>query len=162
MIAEYRQLSVEDLNRLLKEDQDNIEEFLFEDGGEIEAAGFLSLDKSWHSLHFLLNGDPWQGSGPLFNAVLGGQEFGDDMGYGPPRYLSADQVKEVAQALSKVDRVQLKAKFDPQAFKKAEIYGFNAQDANSEFGYMMGYLQELTSFFESAAKAGKAVVISLT
>jgi hypothetical protein len=29
---------------------------LFEDGGGIEAAGILSIDKSWHSLHFLLNG----------------------------------------------------------------------------------------------------------
>ena len=58
----------------------------------------LNLEKSWHVLHYLLTGKAEEAPGPLGNAILGGTEIGGDLGYGPARFLTPQQVREVAVA----------------------------------------------------------------
>jgi hypothetical protein len=77
----------------------------------LQASEPLRIDKSWHGIHFLLTGSAWGGKPPLSNAVLGGKEFGQDLGYGPARYLTPDQVKEVAAALDEITEATLRAQF---------------------------------------------------
>ena len=52
----------------------------------------LDLGQAWHGLHFLLNGSAFGGSGPLFDAVLGGVSLGDPTSYEPVRLVTAEQV----------------------------------------------------------------------
>src|SRR5271165_1779219 len=74
----------------------------------------LNIDKSWHGIHFLLTSSAWGGTPPLSNAVLGGTEFGPDLGYGPARYLTPDQVKEVAAGLDRITGETLRGRFNPR------------------------------------------------
>lgn len=56
----------------------------------------LDLDKSWHGIHYLLTGTAWgigEGAGA---AILGGDEIGEDGGYGPARLLDPETVRTEA------------------------------------------------------------------
>ncbi len=44
----------------------------------------LDLDKMWHGAHWILTGTAWDAAGPLGQVILGGEEIGEDGGYGPP------------------------------------------------------------------------------
>jgi hypothetical protein len=64
--------------------------------------GSLSLDKVWHGVHFLLCGKAEPDADPASQAVLGGEEIGeDDFGYGPARYLTPAQVAEISAILER-------------------------------------------------------------
>jgi hypothetical protein len=70
----------------------------------------LDIDKTWHIIHFLLNGDAWEGSGPLFDAVLGGSQLTDeDIGYGPARFISPAEVAATAHALRSISGEELES-----------------------------------------------------
>src|SRR5262249_37024227 len=59
----------------------------------------LSLEKSWHGLHFVLTGSNDGDRMPLAFLLCGGQEVGEDLGYGPAHLLSPAQTLQVANAL---------------------------------------------------------------
>src|SRR5262249_60003757 len=76
----------------------------------------ISLDKAWHGLHYLLCGAAEPAPGPLGQAVIGGTEIGDDLGYGPARYFTAAQAAGIARALQAPRlEARLRARFDPAA-----------------------------------------------
>ncbi|WP_152360283.1 YfbM family protein [Microlunatus speluncae] len=84
--------------------------------------GSVDLDKAWHGIHWLLTGDPWGGPGPLGQVIFGGEGFGPDEGYGPPRLLDPAGVAAVAAALTGIRREDLRSRFDPAAMSAAELY----------------------------------------
>lgn len=53
--------------------------------------GTLRLEKSWHVLHYVLSGSAEVVTSPLSQALLGGREVGNDVGYGPARILEPRQ-----------------------------------------------------------------------
>lgn len=52
----------------------------------------LDLDKTWHGIHYLLTGTAWEISAGADAAILGGDDIGEDNGYGPPRLLRGPNV----------------------------------------------------------------------
>jgi hypothetical protein len=72
--------------------------------GKIESA--LSLEKSWHILHYAFTGDI-DVTASAGGALLAGEEIGEDVGYGPPRLLDAEQTARFAEALQSFDLKQL-------------------------------------------------------
>src|ERR1700704_2331734 len=60
----------------------------------------ISLEKAWHGVHYLLCAEIEPTSTLPSQAVMGGVEVGEDLGYGPARYFEADEVRAIAQALS--------------------------------------------------------------
>jgi hypothetical protein len=82
----------------------------------------LTLEKSWHCLHYLLTGTAWETDNVLGKAILGGAEIEPDMGYGPARYLEPNEVKKVAKALKKVSKKDLVSRFNLAAMKAAKVY----------------------------------------
>jgi Domain of unknown function (DUF1877) len=118
--------------------------------------GVLSLDKHWHGLHYVLCGAPEPGSSLMSQIVLGGEEIGEDLGYGPARYFTPAQVAEMAQALSGPEVEEAAAaRFDPERMSEMEIYpGWRAGDRDS----VMALLRELRDFYAQAAARGWAVV----
>ncbi len=117
----------------------------------------LSLDKAWMGVHRLLAGDDWQPTRPPANAVLGGVEFGEDHGYGPARYLLADDVKEIAAALATLDVGVVAASFDAGRFERAQVYpgGWDQPDA---LGWLLGSLDELRGYYSRASRMGRAML----
>jgi hypothetical protein len=120
---------------------------------------YLDIEKTWHIIHFLLNGEAWTGKGPLFDAVLGGSELTDeDLGYGPARYLEPAEVAAVAEALSPVSAEDLWGRFDESRVLAAELY-WSVEPEGRE--YALENYQALRTFFVHAAAKGDAAILWL-
>ena len=122
---------------------------------------FLDVDKAWHCLHFLLTGTADGGEPPLNFILGGGREVGDEeVGYGPARAFSAQEVAEIARALEPIDRSWLVAKFDAGQMDRLEIYPDVGQwsevDPGSEdsFGYYFGGFESIKSLVRQGSSAG--------
>jgi len=148
----------------LKADPDSILNFLYPDDEARHPEGrHLDIGRSWQAIHFLLNGDPWEGDPPLIDAVLGGTPIGtDDFGYGPTRYLNPEDVQAVAVAIDALPAYQLLEEFDPGAMNDAQIYAHGWRGSEEERQCLTTNYIELVAFFNRAAKAGDAMLLYLT
>jgi Domain of unknown function (DUF1877) len=106
----------------------------------------LSLEKSWHMLHYLFTGhvDPWEAPG---NALLTGEELGEDFaGYGPARLHNEKAVQEFASFLKTVDLARLQARVNFREMSRIGVYGMPfGRDANADFDPMLR--AEVAAFF---------------
>jgi len=118
----------------------------------------LNLEKSWHVLHYLLTGKAKEAPPPLGNAILGGQEIGGDLGYGPARFLTAQQVREVAIALGAISKDELRERFDLKAMIAANIYPVRDK---SELRLAQDYFEELSRYYAEAAEGRNAMLLWL-
>lgn len=123
----------------------------------------LDLDRSWHGLHYLLTGTAWEIGDGAGAAILGGNEIGEDGGYGPARLLGAETVRMVATALDALDVETLRARFDPDAMVAADIYPNAWASGTDEFdSYLAWNFAELRRFYRTAAANGQAVLLAIT
>jgi hypothetical protein len=111
----------------------------------------LSLEKSWHSLHYLLTGSSEPVDSDLGKAILGGKEIGGDVGYGPARFLDAMEVREVAASLSKLSADQLASCFDLKKMMAAHIYACRDEE---ELELALHYFAQLKDYYAEAAEQG--------
>ena len=125
--------------------------------GENPGKEGLSLEKSWHSLHYLLTGKAEEAPPPLGNAILGGMPIGDQMGYGPARFLTPEQVREVSLALNAVTMNDLFARFDIELMAASNIYACEGE----EIEQMQYYFANLTRYYNDAATKGNAILLYL-
>ena len=120
----------------------------------------ISLEKAWHGVHYLLCGEVEAGSGVPSEAVMGGVEVGEDLGYGPARYFDADKVRQIGQALSGANlEAEMIARFDPAQMASLGIYpgGWKAGDID----WLMDEFRRLRKFYDDASAAKLAIVTSL-
>ena len=160
MIGNLVALSPERLRSLIDE-PDSVEEFLYPEDGDAEPDNHLDLDKAWHAIHFTLNGKVWEGEEPLFLTILGGEEIGEDIGYGPARYLLPDQVRVVAQALSSITPDDFATKFDPSALAAAEVYPEIWDEGAEALEYVQSFYNDLRNFYIAASERNDSVLIYL-
>jgi Domain of unknown function (DUF1877) len=127
----------------------------------------FSLGKEWQALHFLLTGNAdltgkTLSSPVLDNVVLGGTPMQVEASYGFVRYLTPEEVMDVAECLRRISVEELKRRFDPGAFNAAEIYpnpspgGWN----ETEILGLLATYPKLVEFFQEAAQAGDIVLLS--
>jgi hypothetical protein len=116
----------------------------------------MDIDKSWQGIHYLLTGTPWGGTDALAKAILGGTEIGPDVGYGPARYLAAEEVQEINAALSEVTTHDLVKRWDVDKMQKAEIYCVGNDDG---LEYCLEYFRELVGYYNDAAQKGHAMLL---
>ncbi len=123
----------------------------------------LSIEKSWQAIHYILNGDPWQGTGPLGNTVLGGREIGEDLGYGPARFLTPEQVKETSKALDAFTPEQFTERLRDADFEANDIYVFSGEDPNDPdvIEELVGYYGDIRTFFKNSAGKNHGIVLYL-
>jgi hypothetical protein len=122
----------------------------------------LEIEKSWQAIHFILNGDPWKGSGLIFNAVLGGKEVGEDMGYGPPRYLDPFKVVQTSTALDRITDEEFRQKARSANFSGKDIYVYGDQLSGEDLEELAEYFREIRSFFRAAANKGNGILLGIT
>jgi hypothetical protein len=121
----------------------------------------LDIDKAWHGLHFVLCGVADDAPPPLGNAVLGGEPLGEDLGYGPCRFLTSDQVSETARALSGMSVEQFRQRYDAAALESAQIYPGGWDDMEN-VDWLADAFAEVSAYFRDASAAGDAMLLYLT
>ena len=112
----------------------------------------LSLEKSWHGIHYVLTGAAEGGRPPLSWAVSGDKEIPDTaklMGYGPAHVLTAQQVNSVRRAIAKFTQEKFRRRFDPEAMKAAKIYGVKSSE---DMEYHWTHFQKLKTFYAEATQ----------
>jgi hypothetical protein len=163
MVLIGRRLSTDELRAVL-DDPETVGTLLYGDLDDEDAempGPELDLDKSWHGLHYLLTGTGWDlGDGAAGAAVLGGDEIGEDGGYGPARLVRPEAVQAVADALDAVDVERLRARFDPDAMAAAEIYPHGWEAGGDS--YLVSYFAQLRGFYRNAAAGGQAILLAIT
>jgi hypothetical protein len=87
-----------------------------------EGVNELRLFKMWQALHFMLTGTDWDTEGELGQCILGGEDVGPDIGYGPARVLAPAQVEAISNALSKISVESFQARFAPEQMEAMDIY----------------------------------------
>jgi len=140
----------------LRKDPSGIEELVESDARQV------SLEKMWHAIHFLLSGDAEEVRGTAGLAVLGGDEIGEDLGYGPARVLAPDAVARVAEALAPIDRAWVDAHFDAEALADAGIYPEVWDEDRAELvDEIWSYLGPLCTAYAEARSSGRGMVLWL-
>jgi hypothetical protein len=129
---------------------------LQEAGAFGEDRDVLNLQKSWHTLHYLMTGSALPVDSPVGRAILGGQELGPDLGYGPGRILTPEQVREVAESLNQLAKEDLVRRSNLSSMVAAEIY---ACRDSGDLDLAQEYLPQLQLFYDEAASAGYAMLL---
>src|SRR4030088_163761 len=101
MIGNLRPASDAEIEHLLDNPSD-ITRFLY--GAEAGERERVVLNKAWHAIHFALTGSRLDGDEPLNFLVSEGTPVGEvDVGFGPARVLTSQQVRSLAAALAALE-----------------------------------------------------------
>jgi hypothetical protein len=120
----------------------------------------LGIAQAWHGLHFLLTGSAIGGEPPLADAVVGGREVGEDLGYGPLRILEPDEAAAVAGALDDLDRADLARRYDPPVMEEMRLYpGGWDEPENRE--WLLDAFDELKAYYGKARDQGHGMLLFL-
>jgi hypothetical protein len=141
-----------------RRDPDSLVEFLEElDQSENE----LRLRKMWQATHFMMTGTAWNTSGPLGQAIMGGEDIGPDIGYGPARFLTPPQVQETAQALAKLSMADFRKGFAPEVMEREDIYPSSiwVREKDTVVVELAQLFEDLVSFYRGAASRNDAVLL---
>jgi Domain of unknown function (DUF1877) len=126
-----------------------------------ESPNELSLEKSWHGLHYLMTGDVWAGEPPLNFIATGGEEVGDiDVGYGPARIFRTPQVAVIHAALNNLPDNYVDTKLDLPAFEAAKIYPrIWSEPRPALVDEYTHFLNELKTYIGTAAESQQALLL---
>ena len=116
----------------------------------------MSIDKSWHAIHYTLTGEVWEvpEDNVLAQLVLGGAPVNEeDMGYGPARLLPKEVVSLLAEAMKEWDESAFREKFNMKDMVKNDVYPvMHDEDEESFFQYVWENFAALKEFFEETAQ----------
>jgi hypothetical protein len=121
----------------------------------------LSIEKAWHGLHYLLCGSVEPNGALLSQTILGGTEIGEDLGYGPVRYFTLDQVGQIADELNRPAlQGEMSARFDPARMSELGIYpqGWKSSDG----AWLLEEFRRVRDFYTDAEARNLAVFACLT
>jgi hypothetical protein len=139
---------------------DTFIQWLEEDSGRIS----FDVDKAWHAVHFALVGDAWGTAGPFGEIVLGGEPFGEDVGYGPARWLAADAVARAALDVAELSPEMFAHRLDFASMLEHDIYPqiWDRDPVDQHLAeFVVAGFQEIRDRFTEAASTGQGFVITL-
>lgn len=157
MMASLRPTTDGDIERLLANPSD-ITRFLY--GSGADACERVELRTAWHAIHFLLNGERLGGEAPLNFLVAEGTPVGDvDVGYGPARILTSDQVRQLASALILIAPEEIGQRMDLQQFDAEGIYPGNWQSNGYHTDYVVDIYRRMRDLITRAASDGLGLIL---
>jgi hypothetical protein len=122
----------------------------------------LDLAKNFNAIHFILDGSAYEITSIAGQAIFGGQEIGENLGYGPARFLTSEEVKVVATELAQISEADFRAKFDPVALKEEAIYPYSMGEITKDEGDILAYYyNDLVNYYQDAAQRGNAMLLYL-
>lgn len=162
MIMQWISVDAATAQRVRSMDEESFFDWLDEAGS---GPASFDVDKAWHAVHFTLTGDAWAPLGPFGQIVFGGEPFGEDVGYGPPRLLSPEAVVTAARALAELPPDQFESQLDFAALQAHDIYPSiwdREPDAEELVEYVRAGYAVIRDRFTTAAGAGEGFVTCLT
>ena len=123
----------------------------------------LSLEKSWHMLHYLFTGHAGIEHAPG-DLLLSGQELGDDLGYGPARLHDERKAAEFSHFLAGQDIARLRARTDFEEMNRSGVL-YGAREPGDEALHKMLheeiaiYLQLLRDYVRAMAEKGNGLMV---
>jgi hypothetical protein len=123
----------------------------------------LHLEKAWHGLHYLLTTRGGDGADSLGFLLEGGEEIGEDLGYGPARLFAPDVVRQLHGALDGISEEELWTRFDPESMEEQEIYpGIWDEDEADLREEYLEYYNHLKGFVRRASEGQMGIVVLFT
>lgn len=119
----------------------------------------LDVDKTWEAMrNVLMSLD--EKDGVLWRAVYGERMLSEEViSYSPAFLAIPEEVKEVSEALGRVDEAQFRANFDVRQMYENHIYPVTEDEDDEEFfAYVWDYLKQLQDFYRRAAEEGRCVL----
>jgi len=164
----YRCIAPERLERLIieaRDDPDAPANFLHPDGKDdeyVRPEPELWTERTWLGLHSLLTFGEWAKQPLLGAAISGGTPIGGDYCYpdSPVRYLTAEQVREIASALQSVTEEALCRSYDPAALNASGVPP-EGHWHESDFAYLWKTFCDIRDFFHVAQIYRYAVLVYL-
>lgn len=120
----------------------------------------VDLDKAWHGIHYLLTGSALPDGTLASKVIMGGEDFGPILGYGPAQLVRPAEVRAIAQLLEKTTPDSLRKRFDPKEMTREEVYPGVIWEREGEeaLRFLLSYYTQLVSFYKHAAERGQAVI----
>jgi hypothetical protein len=157
MIANLRAATDAEIERLLANPED-IARYLY--GAEVDDSEHVVLDKAWHAIHFALTGSRLGGDEPLnFLAAEGTPVGAVDVGYGPARVLTSEQVRRLAAALAPIEPDELRRRVDVKQLDAAAIYPGNWQRNGYGVDDVVTNYCHLRQFVANLAQDGRGLIL---
>jgi Domain of unknown function (DUF1877) len=157
MIGNLRPASDAEIERLLANPAE-ITRFLY--GADANDAERVVLNKAWHAIHFVLNGSRLDGNEPLNFLVSEGTPVGEvDVGYGPARVLTSDQVRQIAAALAPIGPDEVARRVDLGRLDREAIYPGNWQRNGYGVDYVVSNYRDMRDFMTRLAQQGRGLVL---
>lgn len=95
-------------------------------------------------------------------AILGGIELGDDLGYGPLRYLEVEEVKEIATALESVSVRDFTSRYKVKDINKFDIYPLDGEWTEEDKEYLVANFESLVEFYRITANQNEAMLLFIS
>jgi hypothetical protein len=129
--------------------------------GPIEKS--ISLEKSWHMLHYLFTGHVGTGHAPG-DLLLSGKELGEDAGYGPARLHDERKTSEFSRFLEGQDLARLRARTDFDAMNRAGVLYGSREPGDEALHQMLHeeiaiYFQLLRDYVRAMADKGNGLLV---
>lgn len=127
-----------------------------------DVAGVRSFgtDKTWHALAYLLARREFPVS-----IIYGEESFVDDpddpeadWGYGPPSYLTPDQVRRASEALADLTEEDLLDGVNSDELQREKIYPEVWDRGPEELQWSVCHLPWVKVYFQAAAQSGDAII----
>ena len=123
----------------------------------------VHLEKAWHGLHFLLTGSAGESGVPLGFLLEGGQEVGEDDGYGAPRLFQPGEVQQINAALAPISDDELWGRFDPELMEAESIYPGIWDEGEEELrDEYLTYFHELKKVVALAGEGEMGLLVTLS
>jgi hypothetical protein len=157
MIGNLRPASDEAIQRLLANPAE-ITRFLY--GSDSATAERVVLNKAWHAIHYVLTGSRLGGDEPLNFLIDEGTPVGQvDVGYGPARALSSEQVKRIATALALIEPEEIALRVDLDKLDEEAIYPGNWQRNGYGVEYVVANYREMRDLISRVAEEGRGLIL---
>lgn len=128
----------------------------------LDVGPVVAIDKAWHGVHFVLTGSAEPDGSVLGNAVLGGEEIGDDAGYGPARLVSPSEVVAIRDALASFDDASLAARFDADVMTDLGIYPDVWDEDGDTIEFIADAVDTVRRAYTEAASRGHGMLVWLS
>lgn len=122
----------------------------------------VDLDKAWHGIHWLLTRSPDATDDITSEAIFANRSVATDLDHGPAGLLDPERVRAVEAALAALPVAELASRVDLRAMAVADVYP-NIWDESDVFDeYLAPAYDQLRAFYADAARAGDAVIQTIT
>lgn len=162
MTGELYRVSARRFEELLR-DPDAVQAELYPDDfpANVERRG-CSVEKAWHAIEFMLTRLTEAGRVPTVWPLVGGPEIGPSLSYGPAWYRTPEEVRQIADVLSRVSREDFRWAYAPELMAADDVYPNiwdRADEREANFDYVWQWFAGMVDFYREAAAAGDAVLL---